>query len=130
MVNCANDRRSRDISAGKCAACLSLFQGVFYLATGVWPLVSMRSFERVTGPKTDKRLVKTAGVVITAVGGALAMAGACRRVSPEIEFLAVASAAGLTAIDIVYPSFTLFVVWTRGGFAVRFALRREKPASL
>jgi hypothetical protein len=79
-----------------------LFQGVFYLATGVWPLVSMRSFEQVTGPKTDKWLVKTAGVVITAVGGALAMAGACRRVSPETEFLAVASAAGLTAIDIVY----------------------------
>jgi hypothetical protein len=81
---------------------LSLGQGVFYLATGAWPILSMRTFERVTGPKTDKWLVKTAGVVIAAVGGALALAGARRRVSPEIELLAVASAAGLTAIDVVY----------------------------
>ena len=40
MVGCANDRRSQDISAGKWAARLSLLQGVFYLATGVWPLRS------------------------------------------------------------------------------------------
>lgn len=51
--------------------CLALAQGAFYLATGIWPLVSMRTFERVTGPKTDKWLVKTAGVLITAIGGAL-----------------------------------------------------------
>jgi hypothetical protein len=81
---------------------LALGQGAFYLATGVWPLLSMPSFERVTGPKTDQWLVKTAGVLITAIGGALLLAGARRRVSPEIEWLAVASAAGLTAIDVVY----------------------------
>jgi hypothetical protein len=81
---------------------LSLGQGIFYLAAGVWPLLNMRTFERVTGPKSDKWLVKTAGALITAIGGALALAGASRRVSPEIELLAVTSAAGLTAIDIVY----------------------------
>jgi hypothetical protein len=102
MTSHANDGRSQDVRAGKLAERLSLWQGVFYLATGVWPLVNMRAFERVTGPKADKWLVKTVGVVITAVGGALALAGARRRVSPEIEFLAVSSAAGLTAIDIVY----------------------------
>ncbi len=43
-----NNRRSRGID--------SLFpigQGVFYLATGIWPLVNIQSFEMVTGPKTD-----------------------------------------------------------------------------
>jgi hypothetical protein len=80
---------------------LSLGQGIFYLATGVWPLLNMCTFERVTGPKTDRWLVKTAGVVITAIGGALMLAGARRRVSPEIELHAVTSAAGLTATDVV-----------------------------
>src|SRR5262245_13986109 len=35
----------------------------------------MRTFERVTGPKTDKWLVKTAVVVINALGGALTLSG-------------------------------------------------------
>jgi hypothetical protein len=82
--------------------CLSLGQGVFYLATGIWPLLSMRSFEQVTGAKVDKWLVKTAGVLITAIGSALTLAGARRNVSAETRVLAVASAAGLTAIDLVY----------------------------
>jgi hypothetical protein len=55
--------------SGNWAERLSLWQGVFYLATGVWPLVSVRNFERVTGPKVDKWLVKTAGVVIAMAGG-------------------------------------------------------------
>lgn len=33
---------------------LTVLQGAYYLATGVWPLVSRRSFERVTGPRTDR----------------------------------------------------------------------------
>ena len=62
----------------------------------------MRAFERVTGPKTDKWLVKTAGAPPAAIGGGLTLAEARRRVSPEIELLAVTRAAGLTAIDVVY----------------------------
>jgi hypothetical protein len=37
----------------------SLAQGAYHLVTGVWPLVSMRTFASVTGPKVDKWLVKT-----------------------------------------------------------------------
>jgi hypothetical protein len=84
------------------ASKLVLTQGMFYLATGVWPLVSMRTFERVTGPKTDKWLVKTAGVLITAIGSTLILAGARKHVSPETRLLAIASACGLTAIDLIY----------------------------
>jgi hypothetical protein len=32
-------------------------QAMFYVITGLWPLVSLGSFERVTGPKTDDWLV-------------------------------------------------------------------------
>ena len=41
-------------------------------------------------------------VVIIANGGSLTLAGARRRVGQEIELLAATSAAGLTAIGVVY----------------------------
>src|SRR4051812_49609509 len=52
-------------------------QGLYYLVTGVWPLVSIETFQMVTGPKTDHLvtgretdhwLVMTVGVLVTAVG--------------------------------------------------------------
>jgi len=61
----------------------------------------MRTFEAVTGPKTDRWLVKTVGVLVTAVGAALLLASR-RRVQDEIALLGAGSAAGLAAIDIVY----------------------------
>jgi len=33
---------------------LAIGQGVYFAATGVWPLLDIESFERVTGPKVDK----------------------------------------------------------------------------
>jgi hypothetical protein len=36
-------------------------QSIYYIATGLWPVFNLRSFERVTGPKTDGWLVKQAG---------------------------------------------------------------------
>jgi hypothetical protein len=81
---------------------LAIAQGVFDVLTGVWPLVHMRSFTAVTGPKREHWLVKTAGVLIAAIGGALTAAGKRRRVTPEVAFLAAGSAFGLAAIDMVY----------------------------
>ena len=79
-----------------------LTQGVYYVATGMWPLVNMRSFERVTGPKIDKWLVKTVGVLVTSIGGALLVAATRRRISPEARVLAAGTALGLAAIDVYY----------------------------
>jgi hypothetical protein len=31
---------------------VALIQGVYFVATGVWPLVSIRTFMAITGPKT------------------------------------------------------------------------------
>jgi len=81
---------------------LAQAQAAFYVITGVWPLVSSSTFQKVTGPKVDVWLVKTAGVLITVVGAVLGLAGRRRRVTPEIALLAVGSAGGLTAIDVVY----------------------------
>ena len=81
---------------------IALVQGIFYVVIGVWPLVSIRSFERVTGPKTDRWLVKTAGVVITDIGAALTLAALRRSVTREIQLLAVSSAFSLAGIDVIY----------------------------
>ena len=35
-----------------------------YLATGLWPLFNIESFQQVTGPKTDLWLVRTVGVLV------------------------------------------------------------------
>src|SRR5215208_7809800 len=81
---------------------LALVQAGYYVLSGVWPLVHLRSFERVTGPKTDAWLVKTVGVLVAVIGGALGLAGWRRRVTPELALVAAGSAAGLAAIDVVY----------------------------
>ena len=83
---------------------LALGQGLYYAVTGIWPLLSMRTFEVVTGPKTDKWLVKTVGVLVAVIGAALALAGWRRNVAPESAILAAGSAAGLGAIDTVYAT--------------------------
>jgi hypothetical protein len=62
----------------------------------------MRSFERVTGPKRDHWLVKTVGVLVTAVGMTLVRAGGRGRVHPDVAFLGGLSALALATIDVVY----------------------------
>ena len=81
---------------------LALAQGLFYVATGVWPLIDIASFQVVTGPKIDLWLVHTVGVLVTVVGAVLIIASRTRRVTPEIILLAVGSALGLAGIDLRY----------------------------
>jgi hypothetical protein len=94
-----DEARSRRIDL---LSMVAIGQGDFYLVTGIWPLLSIRSFEWVTGPKRDRWLVKTVGVLIAVIGGVTALAGHRKRVTPEIALLAGGSAAGLAAIDVVY----------------------------
>ncbi len=83
---------------------IALAQGAYFAATGVWPLVHMRSFEAVTGPKVDKWLVRTVGVLVGIVGGVLVSAASRKRVTGEVAALGAATAAGLGAIDAIYAS--------------------------
>src|SRR5438067_11801258 len=72
---------------------VAIAQGAYFVATGIWPLLHMPSFEAVTGPKVDKWLVRTVGVLVSVVGGVLVAAdlpggrrgrgGHCRRVGGE-----------------------------------------------
>jgi hypothetical protein len=81
---------------------LARLQAIFYIVTGVWPFVSMRSFEAVTGPKVDRWLVKTVGALVAVIGCALAVASRRRQLAPEIVLVAAGSAAALAVIDTVY----------------------------
>jgi len=81
---------------------LAIGQGAYFAAAGLWPVLHLRSFEAVTGPKADGWLVKTVGLMIANVGGALLFAGLRGRVSRELRGLAVGSAASLALIDLFY----------------------------
>ena len=81
---------------------LAATQGAYFLSTGVWPLLHMRSFVAVTGPKQDLWLVQTVGLLVSCIGAQLLMASRSDRVSPEIKTLAVSSALSLAAIDTVH----------------------------
>jgi hypothetical protein len=81
---------------------LARLQAVFYTGTGIWPIVSIRSFEAITGPKVDRWLVKTVGVLVAIIGAALALASRRRKFPPEVVFVAAASAGALATIDTVY----------------------------
>ena len=81
---------------------LALIQGVFYMLTGLWPLIDIVSFQIITGPKVDLWLVRTVGVLVTVIGTVLLSASRSRRINREILLLAVGSALGLAGIDLVY----------------------------
>ena len=91
---------------------LARAQGTYFFVTGVWPLLSMRTFEAVTGPKRDRWLVKTVGVLVAVIGASLATV---RRPVPPTMLLALGSAAGLAVLEAL-----LIAGWLA-------ALRRRRP---
>ena len=96
------NHRASPTTAADLSRVVGLGQALYYIATGVWSLVSIDTFQKVTGPKTDLWLVKTVGVLVIVIGGVVGIGSTRRSTGPEIPMLAVGSAAGLTAIDVVY----------------------------
>lgn len=81
-----------------------LVQAMYYLITGVWAVVGIRSFQVISGPKTDIWLVRTVGLLTMVIGGVLGLAGWRRRITSEVAVLAVGSGAALAAIDLTYTA--------------------------
>jgi hypothetical protein len=74
----------------------------YYAMTGAWPLIHMRSFERITGAKVDRWLVDTVGALVLANAVALAIGARRRPHSAEIVALAIADALAFIAVDVVF----------------------------
>ena len=74
----------------------------YFAITGVWPILHIRSFMAVTGPKRDIWLVKTVGVLVTVIGVVIGLAAWRGSFTPEVFVLAVASAAALAWVDVHY----------------------------
>jgi hypothetical protein len=119
-------------------------QSAYFLVTGIWPILHMRSFEWVSGPKVDRWLVKTVSALITVIGAAIGLGASRRRVTPEIELLAAGSAVSLGLVDVIYVArhrirwvylldaiaeFTLAAAWALARMGADSRPPRERPAS-
>ena len=77
-------------------------QGSYFVLMGLWPLLSIVTFQHITGPKTDLWLVKTVGVLLIMVGAVLILAAYRRRIDLEMAVLGIGTALALITIEIIY----------------------------
>lgn len=81
---------------------VGLVQGIYFLVTGIWPLLSMKTFLRITGPKTDLWLVKTVGILLAVIGMVLIVAQISGQFNTPVIVLAIGSALGLAIVEFIY----------------------------
>jgi hypothetical protein len=76
----------------------------YYVATGLWAVISPSSFQKVTGPKTDIWLLKAFSLLIAVVGGIVGILSRRSESLGEARFLAISSAATFAGIDVYYST--------------------------
>src|SRR5690606_12434688 len=74
-------------------------QGLYYLLTGIWPVIHIYSFMFLTGYKTDVWLVKMVGLLSVAIGLSLLI----RTRHPD-KVLSPGAASAFLAIDVFYTA--------------------------
>ncbi|YCK79777.1 hypothetical protein M1D89_01740 (plasmid) [Arthrobacter sp. D3-18] len=83
---------------------LSTAQGSFNTAMGLWPLVHMRSFEAVSGHKTDDWLVRTVSGLLLTIGLEQLRHASGTEGAASAKRLGIGTAATLAAIDLIYAT--------------------------
>ena len=81
---------------------LPFAQGAFFILSGLWPIIHIKSFEEITGPKVDRWLTKTLGGLITVVGSALVAGSFEEKQTPSLRSLGLGSALALGFSDSWY----------------------------
>lgn len=81
---------------------LALAHGAYLVAAGLWPVLHLRSFASVTGPKPEGWLTKGVGVCWANLGAALLAAGARGKVAQELRLAAGTTALSFAAMDFWY----------------------------
>lgn len=93
----------RVTKARKSADGLALAHGAFNVVGGLWPLVHLRSFEWVFGPKTDDWLQMTTGGLLASAGLAQLAAATDPQGGPaHARRVGLGTALTLLAVDMVY----------------------------
>lgn len=78
------------------------FEGIFYLLTGLWPLLHFRSFLEITGFKTDIWMVVTVGALLALNGLLYLVESRSRVISKAVVASAIAVPVILLWIDLFY----------------------------
>lgn len=81
---------------------LAMLQGLYFFIMGIWPILSIRTFMAVTGPKVDTWLVQTVGALTTVMGLVLLQAAYREAVSPEVVSLAMGESFAFMAVDLTF----------------------------
>lgn len=82
-----------------------LLQSLYYLFTGLWPLLHMLSFSSEAGTKADSWLLKTEAMLIVCIIAAFAIDLYTRKYTTSIVFLAISSSIGFLYIDLWHSLF-------------------------
>lgn len=77
-----------------------LFQGAYFVITGIWPLLGMDSFITATGPKQDTWLVEMVGLLSASIGITFIVTSLRRQKPPLV--LGYSVALSFLFMDIVY----------------------------
>ena len=79
-----------------------LLQAAYFVVSGLWPILHLRSFMWVTGPKEDTWLVRTFGAMVAALGAVMLWCGMKRRGEAEVGLVAGAVGGALAIADVYY----------------------------
>ncbi|MEU1851494.1 hypothetical protein ABZ499_20005 [Streptomyces sp. NPDC019990] len=111
---------------------LAVAHGAFNIAGGLWPLLHLRSFEWVFGPKTDVWLQMTTGGLLASAGVAQLAAAGDAQGPAHARRIGLGTALTLLAVDLVYvpkgrirPTYLLDAAMQTGWIA---AWLRPSPA--
>ncbi|WP_225799988.1 hypothetical protein [Streptomyces sp. NK15101] len=77
-------------------------QGLFNLVGGLWPVVSLRTFERVYGAKAEGWLQKTSGALLASAGISMLMAAPGPEGLRHARRTGIGTALTFLAVDLVY----------------------------
>ena len=75
---------------------------VYYLFTGLWPLLDINSFMIVTGPKTDLWLVKMVGCLAASSGICMLYSALRKEFPPLLFLLGIVNSLSFISVDVIY----------------------------
>lgn len=92
----------KKLTQSKMVTALFFIQGIYYLMTGIWPVLDIESFIAVTGPKIDIWLVKTVGMLVFIIGAGFILTSLQRSANGAMTVVATACIIGFIVVDVGY----------------------------